>query len=287
MKKLIFILIISTLFFTCQRNATKSSKHIQEEFCGVDLAQNYDSYLEKIIELQAKYPVKSKRVLVFPVKFHYVSDDGNMVLSEVEIEASLANLNESFKSCNIQFKREGLVKNIYGSSKVDDLYNNKDFENNFVAPYSEPQHINLFVFSTYDQVVGFTHYPNINNNLIFIAQEKMLDPSLTHEFGHFFGLLHTFETSMSAAEIVGDNFCKNHGDKICDTPADPLGASFLEDECSLFGEYKDQKGNTFKPDLTNFMSYYGKCRSRFTIEQRDRMYFIAAKIKWKQMREGV
>lgn len=286
MKKALKLLSLSLLLWACQRNLNTTNEKVKKAFCGVDLANNYDSYLNKIIELQTKFPVKNKKRLVFGVKVFYVSD-GSATLSNEELSKTFAQLNATFQVINLQFKQEGEINLIPQNFKVDDLYDNLQVEEDFAMPYYDARFLNLFVMKKYDQVVGYTHYPMANINRIFIAQEKLNDPSLVHEFGHFFGLLHTFESTLSTAEMALGKNCKTDGDKICDTPPDLLGASFIEDECTLFGEYKDEKGNIFKPDMSNFMSYYGKCRSRFTIEQLERMYFIAYRIKYSQMNKGV
>ncbi len=284
MKKALLLLCLSLLLWTCQRNLNSTNQKVKKAIiCGVDLANTYDSYLNKIIELQNKYPVKSKKKLVFGVRVFYVSAGNVEVLNNADLATTFTNLNIAFQSVNLEFKQEGQVMNIQKELKVDDLYGNLAAEEEFVAPYYEQRFLNLFIIENYEQVVGYTHYPMANINRIFIAKEKLHDPSLVHEFGHFFGLLHTFESTLSTAELALSKNCKNDGDKICDTPPDPLGASFIEDDCTLFGEYKDEKGNTFKPDMSNFMSYYGKCRSNFSTEQFERIYFIAYRIKYPQM----
>jgi hypothetical protein len=283
MRKALKLLCLSLLLWACQRNLNTTNEKVKKAFCGVDLATNYDSYLNKIIELQTKFPIKNKKKLVFGVKIFYVSGDGSTSLSNEDLAITFAQLNATFQDINLQFKQEGEVNIIQNEFKVDDLYGNLQVEEEFTKPYYDARHLNLFVMAKYDQVVGYTHYPMANINRIFIAQEKLNDPSLVHEFGHFFGLLHTFESTLSTAEMALSRNCKADGDKICDTPPDPYGASFIEDECTLFGEYKDEKGDTFKPDMSNFMSYYGKCRSNFSAEQLERIYFIAYRIKYSQM----
>jgi hypothetical protein len=287
MKKALKLLSLSLLLWACQRNLNTTNEKVKKAFCGVDVATTYDSYLNKIIELQTKFPIKNKKKLVFGVKVFYVSSDNNSLLSNTDLETAFTKLNATFQSINLQFKQEGQIHFIKQDLGVDDLYGNLNAENEFTAPFYDTRYLNLFIMAKYEQVVGYTHYPMANVNRIFIAEEKLNDPSLVHEFGHFFGLLHTFESTLSTAEMAFGKNCKTDGDKICDTPPDPYGASFIEDDCTLFGEYKDEKGDTFKPDLSNFMSYYGRCRSGFSTEQLERIYFIAFRIKYSQMMNGV
>jgi hypothetical protein len=97
---------------------------------------------------------------------------------------------------------------------------------------------------------------------------------------HYFGFLHTFEGLQNANEI---HHCRTNGDKICNTAPDMAGASFTMSDCTFFGNYFDQNGNAFNPNLLSFMSYYDLCRSSFSLEQQKRMYFIAKIIKLPQL----
>jgi len=92
---------------------------------------------------------------------------------------------------------------------------------------------------------------------------------LAHELGHFFGLLHTHET-FRGRELADGSNCKIAGDLICDTPADPnLGAVDL-DGCTYTANFVDFKGNQYRPDPTNIMSYAPiRCTNRFSIGQND------------------
>jgi len=94
--------------------------------------------------------------------------------------------------------------------------------------------------------------------------------SLVHEFGHYFGLLHTFENTY----FVYENDANFEGDCIEDTPTDLYDISF-GDNCESFGDYKDFVGNYFCPNMKNYMSYYGTCRTEFSEMQIKRMNLMA------------
>lgn len=83
-------------------------------------------------------------------------------------------------------------------------------------------------------------------------------PAFTHELGHFFGLLHTFEGS--GEELVDGSNCETHGDKICDTPADPHiqhTQPMVNANCEFIGRQLDANGQYYIPHTGNVMSYYG------------------------------
>jgi hypothetical protein len=84
---------------------------------------------------------------------------------------------------------------------------------------------------------------------------------LTHEVGHWLGLLHVFGGSGGAK---GD-FCKGTGDDISDTPPQ---ATSTDQDCDLCPPVvKDQSCNSDNSsNFNNYMDYSG-CRKMFTIEQ--------------------
>jgi hypothetical protein len=103
-----------------------------------------------------------------------------------------------------------------------------------------------------------------------------------HEFGHFFGLEHPFETS-HGIELANGSNCATAGDLICDTPADPYpqGAT-TNSNCEFVFSGRDPNNQYYLPDVENYMSYYD-CACRFTPQQYVRMYntyLIAPKTHW-------
>ena len=287
MKNALILLIISSLCLMCQRVVPTNTKLMKGSLCGVNLGDDYETYLNNIIQLQEKQPIKNKKRIIFPIKVHFVSANETEILSKIEVKNAIANVNQSFLTSNIQFRWDETIDYLQENVLVDNIYHDGNLEEKIIADSYDKSVINLYILANYRDIVGYTHYPILNINRIFMSHSKLQDASLVHEFGHFFGLLHTFEYTLSSAESVNDTNCQTKGDKICDTPADPFGASFLEDECKLFGEYHDNFGKIFQPDMSNFMSYYGHCRIHFSQIQADRMYFIAARIKYPQMRAGV
>lgn len=97
-----------------------------------------------------------------------------------------------------------------------------------------------------------------------------------HEMGHFFGLLHThgYSNTVRSGEFVDGSNCRESGDYMCDTPADPMlsiaivnGAN-VNAQCLYFGNLKDGHNQVYVPDATNIMSYAPhKCVSHFSAEQ--------------------
>ncbi|MEL6989287.1 MAG: M43 family zinc metalloprotease, partial [Bacteroidota bacterium] len=69
---------------------------------------------------------------------------------------------------------------------------------------------------------GFSYILSSRTNNIVISTFDLKDPkTVAHEFGHFFGLYHTFEQNLFGKDEFEDEKCTIKGDLICDTPPDP------------------------------------------------------------------
>jgi hypothetical protein len=270
------------LLSACRPSPTAQLKANIEK-CRVEAGMTYNQYLDSLITWQEKTPARKKKVMTFPVKL-YVVDEVDNNIPEEEVNGMIQYLNESFESTKIQFKLIGQQRFIKSDLMIDDVFRNAKLEDDLCLGNYDPSQINLYVMGRGAEVMGYSHYPIRGEQKVFIHKNKMFDPALVHEFGHFFGLLHTFEHISGNEDIFGGN-CKAAGDKICDTPADPLGASFTEIDCKLFGDYKNENGYDYQPAMHNFMSYYGRCRHNFSQQQAERMFFIAkyAKVELTQL----
>ncbi len=95
-----------------------------------------------------------------------------------------------------------------------------------------------------------------------------------YEFGHYFGLLSTYQGNGS--ELVDGSNCETEGDLICDTPADPYindGSIHQYTQACIFVSDKlDANGQFYEPDVGNYMSHYGsQCECGFTFQQYSKM----------------
>lgn len=89
--------------------------------------------------------------------------------------------------------------------------------------------------------------------------------TLTHEVGHYLGLLHTFDDACAG---IG----ANNGDYCADTP--PVNGTFTNQNCPGAGNSCTNDNPDLLDQWENYMDYsQGTCQSMFTVNQRSRMHF--------------
>lgn len=141
------------------------------------------------------------------------------------------------------------------------------------------------------ETMGYSYEPSVANlatpkkDLLVIKNGDLLDINVTlHQLGHYFGLPHTFEEvilppspaaspgppfGVTSQEFANGSNCAVHGDRFCDTDADP-GSNAPKDGMNVY----------YIPPTDNIMSYYYPTRSRFTTEQYN---FMADVIQTKRL----
>jgi hypothetical protein len=137
---------------------------------------------------------------------------------------------------------------------------------NYTFPLRLPKDaVNIVIVPKMDNYSGYSYYPSSSSgqstNVVYINSVWLgyQDNLLPHEVGHYFNLLHTFETSGGNRELVNGSNCSVAGDLICDTPADPYDATkpgTLNSGCTYTGTVTDANGELYRPDMTNIMSYW-------------------------------
>jgi hypothetical protein len=129
---------------------------------------------------------------------------------------------------------------------------------------------------------GYARFPwNLPNDYFVVVNNSIAENGATvaHEMGHYFGLLHTFETAY-AVELVNGSNCGAAGDLLCDTPAD--GYHTYGDSSGATCTYStgtDANGDAYAADETQIMSYNQpfSCVSNFSPEAEARIRFYMGK----------
>lgn len=223
-----------------------------------------------------------------PVKINILRQSNGTIhtpfyeITHKNINNALAYANKKFKNANVQFFIYG---NNWDENTIDrsDLYS-KEYYLFERTPSKKDKEIAL-------NVRNLTNWRDVNNALnVYIipfhgdgvsgsAQRPIADKLdnthillqglsdnymeefkylFTHELGHSFGLLHTFEGNwLNGKEKIDGSNCLSKGDKICDTPADPdSGSDTTKRKKIIESMIRYGKYSGYTPDLKNIMSYY-------------------------------
>lgn len=129
---------------------------------------------------------------------------------------------------------------------------------------------------------GYARFPWLLPNDYFVVVNNSTaenGATVAHEMGHYFGLLHTFETA-NGVELVNGSNCGSAGDLLCDTPAD--GFHTFGDSSGFSCDYSsgtDANGDAYVSDETQIMSYNQpfSCVSNFSPDAEARMRFYMGK----------
>lgn len=71
------------------------------EFNNMNEFLDYYTYLDKVIELQKKYPISQNEKIIIPTKFHVTRQLLNSSLMEDNFKKAIEYLNKNFKSKNM------------------------------------------------------------------------------------------------------------------------------------------------------------------------------------------
>lgn len=288
MKKILFF----TVFFSVL------SVYAQQLECGVpDVSYNSEMQRQLLVQKlknNKNYSKKAGQITYIPVKMHLIGKDDNTgYLDNNSVNNALAELNKDFQHIDIQFYFSGTNFHLYPSSQFYDYNNTDDELRNLNLSIGANNAINLYVSNVVkanSKVVGGYTYQTPSSqtyNYIIIKKAQLDDDKTTsHEFGHYFGLPHTFNNAASGTiadrELVTRKVneslprlsanCSTTGDYLCDTPADPFGnGDDSYDNCVYKGTVKDANNDLFTPNGHNFMDYKFCPPYSFTLGQSAKM----------------
>jgi len=221
--------------------------------------------------------IAKKPLIVFPLRIGFIQHSGDKGdTRQFAISKTIDILNEAFKPANIEFYTEQ-VDVIYSDLKIGDLsLGAYELYDQFSKENDVEDMITLYLFDYDGQLCkesgggvscgrtgGFSYILSNRTSNIVLSKFDLEDHKVVvHEFGHFFGLYHTFERDQFGKELISGTNCASAGDMICDTPSDPgpvYEVYVNYSKCEMVG-YKDldEKVN-YKPLINNYMSYYKPC----------------------------
>jgi len=223
----------------------------------------------QLITYEQPLPCLNKK---FTVIVHFVEDiDGNTNIEEQTVLDVIEGINGYWDEICVSFE--------VCEFRTIPNYNYDLLDGDIEWPqmnieYHQANRINIFYVDDIEglavQASGFATLNgivNLTGGGIVLKKDSGLG-TLSHEMGHYFGLVHTFEGNGS--ELVNGDNCETEGDGICDTPADPFvpnedEAEYIRD-CTFISNKVDANGEFYRPDVGNIMSYYS-CTCGFTTGQ--------------------
>ncbi|GAB3689729.1 hypothetical protein GCM10027592_06450 [Spirosoma flavus] len=264
--------------------------------CGVEInASDAKELKQKMLAFKKVMGTKSAftTLTYIPVRPHIVrKSDGSGGFE-------LSGMNEVMAMTNKYYMVNGLGIQFYFAGESVNYIDNDDLWANFPGPsgpFDVPNALNqYYVHSIQGGFSGLAAFPsnNLYSTESFIAVSNSPGDKrvignyiIPHEFGHNFGLYHTF--GQGSGESLTDELvtrgaganCETAGDFICDTPADPFtrqntpGYYSDSNGCYVYdteNTVRDANGEPFNPSLSNIMSYFSanNCTHDFTAGQYD------------------
>lgn len=284
--RLTIILILIWGSLQGQNQEVKSWCNLNCEYTANDLA-NADLVHLRMEDKDIRERMNSIEYTRFPLRIAIVQSDTNDIeKSEIEIRTAINELNKSFKETKFVFYLEQ-IDIIKSELVLEDISNNEgNIYDKFSKRYDKSDMITIYLFGhkgafcnvnekgiSCAKTGGFSYILSDRTNNVVLSTTDFSDVKiLAHEFGHFFGLYHTFESHLFGKDNGNSSNCYSTGDRLCDTPPDPGTAYEIYvnySTCEMNG-LQDKLGNNYKPLIDNYMSYYKPCYLKeytFTAEQ--------------------
>jgi len=207
---------------------------------------------------------------IIPRSGKAVDHSGDLAVQLSDVNHVFAPIGVSFRICESRFIENWNYSDNYDSTIAQMLWK-----------YNVPDRINVYIHEEIyidDKIImcGKASMPGVadNHSGVFLKPTCFTPGVIAHEFGHYFGLAHTFNGS--GTENADGSNCSTTGDFICDTPADPYNMArpvddYIDRNCKFTYMEKDANGDFYDPDVSNVMSYYPCTCLKFTQGQYEYM----------------
>ncbi len=227
----------------------------------------------------------------FSIVAHIVNDSLHKPnITEAAIRASLIALNKNFAPICVSFEicEFRYIEN-FSYNEIKEKENWIELQNQFHVK----NRINIYFVQkiiTPPSAAGFAGLGQIGSmnegGIVIVKGSLAVGNVMSHEMGHYFGLLHTFEGN--GTEYADGSNAATAGDMIKDTPADPYvendpKTAYVDANCKFISMKKDAHGQYYDPIVGNIMSYYPpECACGFTDQQYIKMAntYLSNKKMW-------
>lgn len=253
---------------------------------GVTATQSFLDTIKINLKTEDSYSFDVKSLQSYariPIRAHIIMNiKGIAGVSPEKIISTINIVNSYFNKAGIEFFVDSIdYVADYNYSFV--TYNNLRKE--LLIKHNVSSTINLFIADSIKMgpsfSYGFTYFPDVpDSNTVYIDKRYFSGNSLITLLGHFMGLLSTHETN-GGRELSSEKNCRESGDYICDTYADPDLFNQVLDSCKYIGNQRDDNGNYYVPSVANLMSNSpDQCRCIFTPQQYRRILFYYQKYRY-------
>lgn len=229
------------------------------------------------IRIAAANAGAARTTMYVPIKFHVgAKNDGTERISESNLLDMLCELNEDFAPYDFQFFLSGGTFNYINNNTFYESH--LETVNSIMTAQYDSLAVNVFIVDDFQPSGGlFGAYYNVPRDWIVIAKSQIGkdNNTLTHEMGHYFSLLHTYngwdtpyivENVPAPAttplgiptELQNHSNCDIAGDYICDTSPDYYFGTFWT-ECDWTLNVLDPIGERVMPDERNHMGSFRYC----------------------------
>ena len=265
------------IFFNC-KTTSHTGEFCQSECNAAGDEKRNTELIEKIRKnIEFNSDEFGTEVLTFPLRVSIVTSASDPVYADTAlIRHTVDILNDGFTNAFIHFKLIR-IDTIYSTLLISDLVKNGyQPYRTFSSRHDLPDTITLYLFD-YDKNLckhegssiscsrsgGFSYVLSRATNNVVMSKFELGDYKIiVHEFGHFFGLYHTFEDYQFGKEKPDGTNCDTAGDRFCDTPADPGNVYEVYvnySTCEMTGYADPETGVEYRPMLNNYMAYYRPC----------------------------
>ena len=307
----LFVSILIYYFFLASFGMHLKAQFFDDEFCGNKEFLNLDlrkkpwkgankflaEYLNKINYSESTDSIRYRVPITFWI---YNNSDGNSEITDAKIKSLMDELN--YYQC---INKTGFR---YYIRKIEKINKDKRTQLGYFweAPWQTVFHknkacINVYITKTIKKRIWGTSYEvrGTYNSLTrsVLIQYNTSTTGLSHEIGHYFGLLHPHrnynkgknkQESVSRTRSFNSLFkkgliCEKNGDGLADTPAEPKLSHLVDNNCNFIGtSLKDRWGDNYQSRTDNIMSYptHYECRKKFTKGQKAVMLYSAAQNKY-------
>ncbi|PHH66211.1 hypothetical protein CDD81_7804 [Ophiocordyceps australis] len=249
------LFFLSTVLFAA---TALSAIHLDNPNC-VDDASTREIYAshEKLVAWERNHTISKAHIRIDTHMHVILESETAYNLTMNDLNSQLKRLNDDFRASNISFELRGvnwLTDAIFASGSVND-------EMKQLLHEGDSRTLNIYWTKDVDLnylLLGASTFPNELRNPGgpladgVIMSKSVKSHELTHEVGHWFGLLHTFE-----------DICNDDGDYIEDTPPSPQSCHDSQLTCpgpSFMSYWKER--TLFTPgQMTRMRSFWQEYRA--------------------------